>query len=97
MGLIEGFTLGTLGGIVTELYGLYQLRKHAKAKRPDWLCSTFYWVTTGLMVVVGGGVVVLYVISGAVLNPWLAIHLGVATPALIGTLSKSAPNVDPAG
>ena len=91
MDVCEGAILGAVGGILAEVYGLYQIRKKEKSKRPVWLSSTFYWLTTCAMIAVGAAVVALYIRSGAELNP---LHLGAATPTLIGVFSKSAPDVE---
>ena len=97
MDLGEGFLLGAIGGVLTEVYGLYQLRKRSKSQRPAWVGSMFYWLITLLMIVIGGVVVALYIRSGAQLNPLIAIHLGAATPTLIGVFSKSSPDIQTAG
>ena len=97
MGLVEGALFGAVGGSLVELYGLYQLRRRSKSQRPAWLKSPFYWLVTILMIVVGAGVVALYVHSGAQLNPLVALHLGAATPTLIGVFSKNAPEIEVAG
>ncbi len=96
MDLVGAIAFGCVGGVLTEVYALYHLRKRSKSQRPAWLKSPFYWGTTMVMIVLGGGTVWLYLYCGASLNPILAIHLGAATPTLIATLSKSAPALDTA-
>lgn len=96
MGPLEAIAFGCVGGVLSEVYAIYQLRKRSRNQRPAWLKSPFYWLTTALMVLVGGGTVWLYLYSNAVLSPVIAIHLGAATPTLLGTLAKSAPVVDAA-
>lgn len=92
MHFLEGFLLGALGGVVTEIHGLYQLRKRFHKRRPGWVRSTYYWLSTAAMSLVGGIVVALYLHSGIALSPLLAVHLGAATPTFIGSLSQSFPS-----
>lgn len=94
MGSQEAVVLGFVGGMLSEVYGVYQLRKRSKGQRPAWLRSWFYWISTLAMILLGGGTVWLYLYCGASLNPILAIHLGAATPTLIAALSKSSPSLD---
>jgi hypothetical protein len=96
MGALEAVLLGCAGGLLTEIYGVYNLRKQASSQRPSWLKSPFYWIMTTIMVALGGGTVWLYLHSGATVSPVLALHLGAATPTLIATLSKSSPTLDTA-
>lgn len=96
MGTLEAIVLGCAGGLITEVYGVYNLRKRSKSQRPSWLKSPFYWCMTLIMVGLGGGTVWLYLHSGASVSPVLALHLGAATPTLIATLSKSTPAMDAA-
>ena len=90
---LEGFVFGVGGGSVPELYGLWQLRKIPKVDRPDWLFSFFYWFMTSVMVLLGGGVVWLYLKSGINVNYFMAVHLGIATPLIIGNLMKKEPDI----
>lgn len=96
MGTLEAIVFGCVGGALSEIYVIYQLRKRSRNQRPAWLKSPFYWCITAFMVLLGGGTVWLYVYSNAVLSPVIAMHLGAATPTLLGTLSKSSPVVDAA-
>jgi hypothetical protein len=97
MGLLEGFLWGLLGGTLPEFYALYNIREDFHAKQPRWIKSWFYWVITGAMILLGGGVVAFYLNSGTTLSPFLAVHIGAATPTLIGSLIKGKPSVEPGG
>lgn len=94
MVLEDGFLWGLLGGVLPEFYALYKIRQDFHAKSPRWVTSWFYWTVTVVMVLLGGGVVAFYLNSGTVLTPLLAIHLGAATPTLIGSLIKGKPVVE---
>lgn len=55
MGSQEAVVLGFVGGMLSEVYGVYQLRKRSKGQRPAWLRSWFYWISTLAMILLGGG------------------------------------------
>jgi len=97
MGLWQGFFWGLLGGVLPEFYVLYNMRQDFHSNRPRWVTSWFYWCVTIFMVALGGGAVVFYLCSGTNVSPFLAIHIGAATPTLIGSLIKAKPEVEPGG
>lgn len=93
----HGFFWGVLGGALPEFYAVYKLRHEFASKRPPHIKSPFYWITTLAMIILGGGVVVFYWMSGTQLTPMLAIHLGLGTPTIIGGLVKDkAPSIEEA-
>lgn len=89
MPMSQGFLWGLLGGALPEVYGLYNMRQDFHSKKPRWISSRFYWAMTFVMVMLGGGTVVFYLYSGTNVSPLLAIHIGAATPILIGNLAKA--------
>ncbi len=95
MGVVEGFFYGLLGGLFSELLGLFRLRQQAVRTLPEFLRSGFYWLVTMGMLLAGGGLVVVYVKSGISLNALLAVNVGASAPLIIGSLVSQAPNVDP--
>lgn len=97
MELSQGFMWGLLGGVLPEFYVLYNLRQEFHSKRPKWITSWFYWVVTAFMVLLGAGAVVFYLYSGTNISPFLAIHIGAATPTLVGSIIKARPEVDVGG
>lgn len=84
-----------LGGIFAELLGLFQLRKQAPASLPEFLRSWFYWLITTVMVLAGGGLVVIYLLSDIPLKPDLAVNIGASAPLLIGTFVAQSPTIKP--
>ncbi|MFN3703546.1 MAG: hypothetical protein ACK4SG_08730 [Thermomonas sp.] len=94
---MEGFFWGLLGGTLPEFYALYNIREDFHKKKPRWIKSWFYWIVTLVMVLLGGAVVLLYLTSGTSLTPFLAIHLGAATPTLIGSFIKDKPAIESPG
>lgn len=97
MTLLQGFGWGLLGGVLPEFYILYNLRQDFHSSKPKWVGSWFYWIVTIGMVLLGGGAVAFYLYSGTSVTPLLAIHIGAATPTLIGSLIKAKPDVEPGG
>jgi hypothetical protein len=92
MSLIEGFLYGVFGGGLAELVGLFKLRHEASGGFPAWLKSIFYWIITGLMILGGGGLVVIYLKSKFTLNALLAVNIGASAPLIIGALISQAPH-----
>jgi len=92
MSLIEGFVYGVFGGSLAELLGLFRLRHEAPGAFPVWLQSVFYWIITGLMVLAGGGLVVIYLKSKFTLNALLAVNIGASAPLIIGALVSQVPH-----
>jgi hypothetical protein len=56
-----------------------------------------YWILTGLMIVFGGLIAVLFLKSGSKLTPLKAFILGFSTPALPHKLGKFLPKPVVAG
>ncbi|MEW5056144.1 MAG: hypothetical protein AB1Y25_00790 [Cycloclasticus sp.] len=94
MTVSEAFLFGIAGGALPEILALYNLRHLGKGKKPIWLTSSYYWIVTLCMVLLGGATVILYQKIGINVNEFMAVHLGIATPLLISTATKEKPKVD---
>jgi hypothetical protein len=91
---LEALAYGIVGGVVPELVALYRLRR--EPQMPTWFKSVIYWVITLAMVAAGGGLAVVYVQSGASLNPILALNIGASAPLILGSLSSGVtPELKP--
>ena len=95
MPVCEGFLYGLLGGALAEVLGLFKLRRQAPGSLPTWLRSWFYWLITGAMVLAGGALVAVYLKSGLMLSPILAVNVGASAPLIVGSLFSQAPQVEP--
>ena len=77
--LLEGFWqvygVGCFGAFLAELYAVYESR--AKVHQWPW----HYWLLSVVMIVVGGGLVVLYGITSV--NALLAAQLGATAPLVV--------------
>jgi hypothetical protein len=87
--------MGCLGGLLSEVLGLFRLRQQKIETLPDWLRSWFCWGTTLLMVAAGGLLVVIYLRSGIAVQPILAVNVGASAPLLIGSVLGQAPSIAP--
>lgn len=94
MGLVEAGIYGIIGDLFPELLALYNLRYVEKGEKPHWVASPFYWIITIVMILVGGATVLLYKQIGINVNELMALHLGMATPILITTMTKEKPKID---
>lgn len=94
MTTFETFLFGLVGGLLPEIYALYNIRHTWQKTKPGWVTSIFYWCITIAMVCLGGGTAALYSYIGVKLNALMAIHLGLATPVLIQTALKNKPSVN---
>jgi hypothetical protein len=95
MTLLEGFLYGLLGGVLSEVLGLFRLRQQKIETLPEWLTSWFYWATTLSMVAAGGLLVLIYLRSGIAVQPILAVNVGASAPLLIGSVLGQAPPIPP--
>lgn len=80
------FLAGLTGGCVLELLHWYALKKEPLF--PEYAKSPRYWITTGLMALVGGGLAVLYFGSRA--EGLVAIHVGLSAPLILQKLASAA-------
>ena len=86
--LFQQILVAMLGGIAAELLHWYLL-----ARKPGGIAKykmlPVYWITTGLMIALGGLMPLLY-IQGSASAP-LCFHLGAATPVIIQKLLAAPP------
>jgi hypothetical protein len=89
MTIFHGFMWGMAGGCFVELLGLFKLRYTNMF--PEWLKSPFYWFATIFMIIAGGGIVCMYLMSDFSLKPILAVKIGASTPLLIERFASVTP------
>ena len=81
------FAVGAVGGALGELLKWYQLRESQNL--PAYAKSPFYWIVTGLIILAGGVLAVLYKIPNSQLL--LAANVGVTAPLIIKGLANAVP------
>ncbi len=81
------FVLGLVGGALAELLKWYQLKESPNL--PEYARKPMYWVLTGLMILAGGVLVVVYGVTPS--NPLLALNIGLSAPLLLKGLAASVP------
>jgi hypothetical protein len=86
---VEFIGYGIAGGIIPEFIALYKLRQIKRSRRPEWITSVFYWVSTILMIGAGGGIVWFYMeVIQAQMSALVAIHLGATAPVILQAASQ---------
>lgn len=91
MSVLEMVAWGLLGGLLVEIAGLYELRTTPSTEFPRHLLSLSYWVITGVMVLAGGGLVLVYARSGETLSALAAVNIGASAPLIISRLVAAPP------
>lgn len=84
-GAFQVFVVGTLGGILLELFHWYSLRREARL--PDYAHSSFYWAISAGMAVAGGALAWLYFGSRA--DGIVALHVGLSAPLILQKLTTT--------
>jgi hypothetical protein len=92
---IYQFLIGMGGGAAAELMRWFGIRHTVYQGVPEWSRSWLYWVITFVMILAGGLLVVLYVLSATPLTPFLAFHVGLTAPLLLTAVAQQAPGVGP--
>jgi hypothetical protein len=82
------FGLGVLGGGLAELLKWFQLRENSQ-NFSEYKKGLFYWIVTGLMMLAGGVLAVLYGVESS--KPLLALNIGISAPLIIKGLASAAP------
>lgn len=91
----EAFLWGIGGGFAAEMLGWYKLRQILHKDCPDFAKSIPYWILTIIMIILGGGLVYTYVMSGFKFKPLLAINVGATAPLILEALTRQAPSLSP--
>lgn len=88
------FWWGVFGGCLAEGLKWFNLRHTLHQGLPDWSKSIGYWVVTVFMILIGGGLVLIYVKSELMVSPILAVNIGASAPLIIGKLAE-LPSIEP--
>lgn len=83
------FAVGTLGGLLLELFHWYALRREARL--PDYAYSLFYWTLSALMALVGG--ILAWIYFGSKADGIVALHVGISSPLILQKLVSTLAQV----
>jgi hypothetical protein len=86
-GIWQVFALGLIGGSAAELVRWYKIRD--SPNKPDYLKSAFYWMVTVMMILLGGGLAVVYGTENV--NALLGINIGASAPLILTALASTIP------
>jgi len=93
---LGGFAIGVLGGIAAETLKWHNLKDGLQEKGiPESSKSFWYWLITVVMIALGGALVVIYMNSGAIFTPIVALHIGASTPLLLAGITREIPTLPP--
>lgn len=82
---LEVFLVGTVGGILLEIFHWYGLRRENRL--PDYVRSAFYWFLSASMALAGGFIAWLYFGSRA--EGIVALHVGLSAPLILQKLTTT--------
>lgn len=83
------FLLGCSGGCINEFMHWWSLKTNPDF--PEYARRVKYWIITGIMVLIGGGLAALYL--GASVEALLALHIGLSAPLILQKLTTTAAAV----
>lgn len=92
---LVGFACGCTGGLFVEVLSLYKNRMLPRSQRPLHYNSVFFWFCTIAMVLCGGALVLLYIMSGISMTPILGANIGASAPLSIGAMAHRLPDISP--
>lgn len=88
-GLFQVFLCASFGGFLAELLRWHQVRE--SPHYPEYARGVRYWVVTGLMIVSGGVLAVLY--GTGPQSAIVVLHIGLSAPLIIKTLAETRAGV----
>ena len=86
-GIWQIFLIGCFGGVMGEALNWYLRRESPRIA--SYLKGWRYWITTIVMILIGGSLAVLYGIEEK--SAILVAHIGLTTPLIIKTLAQLPP------
>jgi hypothetical protein len=91
MDLLETFLWGVFGGVGAEAVIWASIRHNKREEYPYWIKSPLYCATTIVLILLGGGVAVMYARSSTPLNAVLAAQIGASAPLLLRKFTEAIP------
>ena len=78
------------GAIGMQLLTLMETKNIPKAERPDFK-DFFYWLPFIVSPIVGGGLALAYIYPSDVMEPLVAINVGVSGPLILRSMANMNP------
>ena len=91
LNLPDSVYIAAFGGLIANVLPLMELRSVKPERRPDF-SDFFYWLPFIILPVLGGFAAYLYERQDIELTPFLAVHVGVSSPVVFGSILRSVPN-----
>jgi hypothetical protein len=85
------FGAGTFGGFIAEAVRWYKIRE--SKNYPSYIKSPLYWLSTLVMIFIGGFLASLYGIDQV--NALLAVNIGASAPLIITTIVSTTSKEKP--
>lgn len=82
------------GSFAIKLLELAELHKLPRLERPD-LKDWLYWIPFLILPILGGGLAQVYISSNTILNPILAVNVGVSAPLILRAFAQMNPMQKP--
>ena len=79
------FAVGCVGGLLAEFAGIWALRK--EPVWPAYFSRARYWVISAIMVLLGGGLAVIYGMRQ--MPVFLALNIGASAPLMIQRFTQT--------
>jgi len=89
------FWYGITGGLMVNLLRLAELSHVPHSERPRTFTDPYYVVQFFALPIIGGVMAYAYQASGTILNPVLAINIGVSAPLIVKNFASAVPPIGP--
>ena len=88
--LNQAVWFAVFGAFAIKLLELAELHKKPKVERPD-LKDWLYWLPFVILPFLGGFLAHMYISSQTILNPILAVNVGVSAPLILRAMAQVNP------
>lgn len=88
--ILQAVLFAGAGSLAIRLLELAEIPRIPKAERPDF-ADLVYWIPFVIMPLLGGGLAYMYVMSGVVLKPILAVNVGISAPLILRAMAEINP------
>lgn len=79
------------GALAIQLLSLVEMGKVPKTERPK-MKDPYYWLPFVIGPILGGGLAIAYIYPTGVLEPLVAINVGVSAPLILQSMARTIPD-----